>query len=506
MLKRIYLFLSTYLIIFATATFAQPTFFNVRVENVGQVFPFSQSGTFSIPVDSTNPGPIFPGAAYEFSFDAAPGSHLTFATMFVQSNDLFYAPDEEGIALYDSMGNAISGNITEELDLWDAGTELNQEPGSGMDQAPRQAGPDIGEIDMDSTIRFVNDEFTYPADSSVILATLIHNGGTSFTVRIENVSTPETLVLSDSSTVPVPLSPGVFVIHSDPAPLFTVGAPDRGEGLEAIAEDGTATNSGASAAEMTGATAILSPGVFAVSSEENSLFTVGEADRGLGLEEIAEDGFPGTLAGSLSSSATTSADAFAIPVGADGPGPILPGGAYEFTVVAEVGANLNLATMFVQSNDLFFAPDGAGIALFDDAGNPISGDVTDQLDLWDAGTELNELPGIGLNQAPRQSGPDQGEADTDSTVRLVNDGFSYPMDENVISLTITPLEATEFTVRIENVSTAETLPLGDGSTVPVPLSPGAWAVHTTNAPMFRVGEPDRGFGIEEIAEDGNGDL
>ncbi|UCC71927.1 MAG: spondin domain-containing protein [Gemmatimonadota bacterium] len=69
---------------------------------------------------------------------------------------------------------------------------------------------------------------------------------------------------------------------------------------------------------------------------------------------------------------------------------------------------------------------------------PISGDVTSQLMLWDAGTEVNQKPGIGLDQAPRQSGPDSGAAES-ATVRLVDDGFTYPGVSDVINVTITPI-------------------------------------------------------------------
>ena len=92
--------------------------------------------------------------------------------------------------------------------------------------------------------------------------------------------------------------------------------------------------------------------------------------------------------------------------------------------------------MFVQSNDLFYAPNGMGIKLFNQNGSPVVGDITSQIIFWDAGTEMNELPGFGLNQAPRQSGPDTG-ADENGTVRLVNDGFNYPSVSEVIRVTIT---------------------------------------------------------------------
>ena len=498
-----YSFSCILILCFFTSLDAQPTFFKVRVENVGQAFPFAQSGVFNTPVDSTAPGPLFPGAAYEFSFDAAPGHYLSFATMFVQSNDLFYAPDEMGIALYDSMGNPITGDLTDQLDLWDPGTELNEAPGEGVNQAPRQSGPDTGDADPDSTVRLVTDGFAYPEDSAVIQFTLTHNGGTSFTARIENVSTMMTLEISNGETVPVPLAPGVFVVHTDPAPLFTIGEADRGEGLEGIAEDGDASLAASTVSAQTGVTAILAPGVYALHGADDPLFTVGMADRGEGLEAIAEDGMAGMLASALRDNPTLTAGAFAIPVGSEGPGPLLPGGAYEFIVASGPTGKLSFATMFVQSNDLFYGPDGTGIALFDEAGMPIEGDITEQIDLWDAGTELNEIPGIGINQAPRQSGPDSGDADTDMTVRLVNDAFAYPEDTSVIRVTLTPLESQEFTVRIQNVSTTETLVIDDSTTAPVPLAPGSWVLHSGANPLFTVGEVDRGLGLEEIAEDGN---
>ena len=125
-------------------------------------------------------------------------------------------------------------------------------------------------------------------------------------------------------------------------------------------------------------------------------------------------------------------------MGADGPGPLTPGSAYEFTFVARPGARLSFATMYVQSNDLFLAPGDTGIALFADDGLPISGDITDQIGLWDAGTEVNEEPGVGANQAPRQAAANTG-ADEGGTVRLVDDGYTYPAVADVVSITVTSI-------------------------------------------------------------------
>ena len=102
-------------------------FFKVRVENVSPVYEYSASGVFNTPKGATEPAPLFPGQMYEFEFHAASGSHLSFATMFVQSNDLFYAPGEMGIPLYNMDGTPVSGDVTDQLYLWDAGTEMNEE-------------------------------------------------------------------------------------------------------------------------------------------------------------------------------------------------------------------------------------------------------------------------------------------------------------------------------------------------------------------------------------------
>ena len=169
----------------------------------------------------------------------------------------------------------------------------------------------------------------------------------------------------------------------------------------------------------------------------NPLFVDGEADLGHGLEALAEDGDPSGLAAALAENEDVAASgAFNTPVDADGPGPLLPGATYSFDFEAAPGEQLSFATMFVQSNDLFFAPDSLGIALFDEDGHAISGDVTAHVMLWDAGTEANEEPGIGEHQAPRQAGSNTGD-DEMGVVRLVDDMDSYPATGELILVTLT---------------------------------------------------------------------
>lgn len=178
----------------------------------------------------------------------------------------------------------------------------------------------------------------------------------------------------------------------------------------------------------------LSPGMFIVTNDKMNFFKVGKKANA-GLEAQAEDGNPEILSKSLLTViGSTKMGIFNMPVGTDKAAPILPGGAYEFTFAAQEGQKLNFIAMYGQSNDLFYAPEKA-IDLFV-KGEALSGDITDKLVLWDAGTEVNQAPGIGDNQAPRQKAANTG-ADENEVVRIVKDGFSYPNTKDVLKVTIT---------------------------------------------------------------------
>jgi hypothetical protein len=113
--------------------------------------------------------PIAPGGAFVFDIEAEPGQRLSFASMFVPSNDVFLSPDVDGIPLFDD-DMPVEGDVTESVVLWDAGTEPNGKPGVDPDQAPAQEAPDQG-ADEDGSVRRlkdVDDGFEYPeADNSV---------------------------------------------------------------------------------------------------------------------------------------------------------------------------------------------------------------------------------------------------------------------------------------------------------------------------------------------------
>lgn len=393
--------------------------FTVRVENIQAGKNFFNSGTTDA---------VGPGGTLSFSFNAGKGAYLSLASMFVQSNDLFYGFEDTGLALYDANGDPVTGDVTSEIMLWDAGTEVNQEPGVGTDQAPRQAGANTGAAE-NGTVKLVADVadgYTYPANSEVIQVELAHDGGTEFTVTLNNVS--------DMYALQSPIAPGVWAVHNSGMPIFTKDQA-AANGLEGLAEDGANADTGMYLADNSGYVSPFAPGVFVLSGAGYPLFQDGMIQAGNGLEKLAEDGGPGDLDTYVTSLPTVLGHGiFSEPVGQSGGAPIFPGDAYEFTFFAAEGDYLNLASMLIQSNDLFVAFDDMGIALFNN-GVPVTGDVSSMLKLWDAGTEVNEYPGAGNNQAPRQTGPNTGDTEA-VKVMVVNDGFTYPAVNELIRVTI----------------------------------------------------------------------
>ncbi|WP_375743343.1 spondin domain-containing protein [Corallococcus interemptor] len=401
--------------------------FRVRIENVAP-FQNLKSGRFDTKVSGNSPGPLAPGDTYEFSFTAGRTHRLSFAAMLGASNDWFFGTEPAGIPLYASDGKPLVGNISAQVVLWDAGTEVNEEPGVGAHTGPKQAtSPDgPGLQDPDPTVRRVGvrtvlsngQPFSMPGVLTMIRVQVAHDEATHrFTVRIENVSDDRTTLSTSEGFKPVRISPGVWVVGAGDEPLFTEGRPDRGQGLEALAEGGDATALDTWLQPLNGVATPLSPGVFAVHNAASPLFTEGALDRGQGLEALAEGGDASRLASALASTPPTGVSrsgTFDTPVDAASPGPLLPGHAYAFTVNARPGDRLSFATMFGQSNDWFFGPDEQGVPLFDKANAPVTGDITSKVYLWDVGTELDEEPAVG----PHQGAP-EWTVDTDKAVRRV---------------------------------------------------------------------------------------
>ena len=208
---------------------------------------------------------------------------------------------------------------------------------------------------------------------------------THFTIRVENITKPDEFTASNGVKWSLAFSPGTAIVHTEKAPIFTSGKKDRGKGLEAQAEDGD-------------------PSILAKS-----------LDGSKGIKSVA---------------------VFNTPVGANAPGPITPGAAYETTITAMPGDRLSMTLMMGQSNDWFYATEEAGIELFKN-GKAISGDMTAQLVMWDAGTEVDQEPGIGSDQGPRQKAPNTGKAEN-GVVHKIQDGKLYSQASSVMRFTITP--------------------------------------------------------------------
>ena len=205
-----------------------------------------------------------------------------------------------------------------------------------------------------------------------------------FTVKVENVSNKDLQTASDGSKWPFALSPGFWAVHMQEVRFFNENKVMGPNGLEMQAEDGNPS----------------------------------------GMVEFLMGHHSGMQHG-----------VFNTPNAAETPGPIGPGGTYEFEFTAKSGMRLSLITMFGQSNDWFYAPEPGGIKLFEN-GKPLSGDITSKFILWDAGTEKDEEPGIGPNQAPRQQAPNTGEAEN-GKVHKVKDAKFAGKNSQYFRVTIT---------------------------------------------------------------------
>jgi hypothetical protein len=228
------------------------------------------------------------------------------------------------------------------------------------------------------------------------------SAGTPFVVRIENVGR-RVLTLPTGAVADIPLSSGVWVIHTGRNPIFTPGELQSGAGLKGLAEAGMA---GAFAPNLRGLPGVRSAGAFE---------TPQGRPRGRMSMDRAEGG------------------------GANTTRMLQQGQYFEFAFTAQQGDRLSLALMLSQSNDGLVATGAGGIPLFDGT-RPLSGDITAQLSLWDAGTEVNEEPGMGRNQGLRQGAPHAGDPER-RPVRPMGEsefGDRWPPVAQIVRVTITP--------------------------------------------------------------------
>lgn len=360
----------------------------ITIENVLDSRPLVESGTFK----NTGASPvIMPGEAISFEFSAAKGHALSFATMYGWSNDLFFAPQNPGITLYKADGTPISGDVSEQIKLWDNGTRINQVPGAAVSH-PGTAETSPGNISQVMGTDLQGNR--YAAASSLMKATLQYKGNSTFSLTIENTS--------GATSNPTPFSPGVWAISYiaggnllNPNPLFESGKPSA-NGLTSIAEMGNNTPLAEYIKGQTGIFTPLSPILVVVyNGIDNPIYKIGESDRGKGLKELAQKGDATGLAAYLKNLNGVKA-VYVLP--AANSTILLPkigaqaGSSVSQQLSVTQGDRLAIATMYGFSNDWFFASKENGV----DASQ--KGDISGSIALYDNGTALNQFPGAGITQ------------------------------------------------------------------------------------------------------------
>lgn len=360
--------------------------YTVTVDKVSRNYMFFESGVSSIPEGASAAGPAHPGESFKFSFHAGPNHKLSFATMYGFSNDGFYAPNGDGISLFSDATTPVTGDITSQVMLWDAGTEMNQMPGADN---PHDGADTDGIVQLMSV---VGDGYSYGTVATNLKVTLDYNGNSMFTVTIENLETTTTGI-----------SPVAWVVHSTNNPLFEAGMADFGKGIEDLAETGNASPLGTYLHWNSGYVSPVAPVLWVLHDKKDyPIFKEGMPDYGMGLETLAETGNPEPLYLSLMAAGyRTGFEAMRT----DGSsGPLFPGQKYMFTIEGHVGQTLSFASMLGASNDIFFSTGDEGIKL---SNGDDKKDLTHFIELYDAGTEVNEYPGA------------QTQANTDETEMFI---------------------------------------------------------------------------------------
>ncbi|WP_298734168.1 spondin domain-containing protein [uncultured Chitinophaga sp.] len=397
----------------------------ITIENVLDSKPLVESGTFKN--EGASPL-VMPGESVSFQFSAAKGQTVTFATMYGWSNDLFFAPANPGIKVYEDNGTPIEGDVSAQIKLWDNGTRINQVPGASV------AHPGTAETAPQNITEVKGTDAqgnTYAAASSLMKVTLHYEGNSKFTLTITNTS--------GSTTNPTPFSPGVWAISYiaggnllNTAPLYEAGKPTA-NGLTNIAEMGDNTELGAYIAGQTGIFTPLSPVLVVVyNGIDNPIYKTGEKDRGQGLKELAQQGDASGLAAYLKTVQGVK-EVYVLP--AAGSNVLLPkigaqaGSSVSQQLNVAAGDRLAIATMYGLSNDWFFASKDNGV----DATQ--KGDISSSIGLYDNGTAINQFPGAGITQF-NLAGTPLEESQNIEAVPNPNAFTTLPEIPNIIKVTL----------------------------------------------------------------------
>ncbi len=396
----------------------------ITVENVLNAKTLVESGTFK---GTGTPGLIFPGEAVVIRFSAAKGEALSFATMYGWSNDLFFAPENPGIAVYDAAGTPIQGDVSAQIKLWDNGTRVNQAPGASVNHPGTPETKNISEV-----VGTDAQGNTYLPASKLVKATLAYEGNSYFTLILQNNSGG-----TDNST---PLSPGAWTVSYiaggsllNPAPLYTKAQPSVAR-LTAIAEAGDNTAMASYVSDNTGIFTPLSPVLVVVyTGTENPFYKTGENDRSEGLKDLAQKGNAEILATALRTKTNVKA-VYVLPAATSTV--LLPmvggaaGGKVSQILNVTSGDRIAVATMYGFSNDWFFATTGNGV----DA--TAAGDISGSMALYDNGTAINQFPGAGITQF-NLAGTPLAESKTIELVPNPNAFTTLPAIKDIIRVTLT---------------------------------------------------------------------
>ncbi|SHM90576.1 hypothetical protein SAMN05444360_12117 [Chryseobacterium carnipullorum] len=358
----------------------------ITVENIIDSKALTQFGTFK----NAGSSPVLnPGESTSFSFYAGKGQTISFAAMYGNSNDLFFAPANPGIKLYQDNGDPVTGNVSSQIRLWDNGTRVNETPGPSVNHPGTVENPikNVAEIAL-----------SVPA-YQLLKAELTHDGGTKFTLKITNTS--------GGTANETPISAGVWAVSHISGntlvkedPIFTPGKLSA-NGLTDLAETGKTTTLEQYLTGITGPNSPFSPVLVVVySGNDNPIFKTGENDRGQGLKELSQQGNADVLAAFLK----TQSGIKEVYVLKDPATTVLQpringnnGGKASQSISARKGDRIALATMYGQSNDWFVASVNNGVD------GSTRGDISSIMGLFDSGTLQCSFPGAHIGSQPAQA-------------------------------------------------------------------------------------------------------
>lgn len=409
--------------------------FELELANLGPAYPYVASGMFvasdgdSGSSSEGDTAALMPGQTESFAVKAAPGHRLSLAAAvgLDPSRALFVAFEPDGLPLFDAKTDPVAGDVTDSLHWWEVLPEGQVQTSDPLD-LDLAGGPFVPRTVRRLHAGPVQVEPALPAVRDV-LAVRVRPEDDTLVVEVTNVSS------HDLST---PMSAGVWAIHGAKTRLFEPGTKIEPE-LEALALRSDPAPLAEALAEQTGVTPVLSAGVHAIHRGTPYLR---EGERAsLGLEALAEDGDPQPLLGRLIDDLDcTQVGPFGVwAQGAGEPDALWPGDEVRIELTASADDRFSVLAADLQRNDDLIGLADGTLALFDAFGQPLEGDLTAELVRWDAGTEVDEPPGLGAAQGLRQVTPGHGYAQDGLLRRRGPDEADVPLDR-ILRLTLRVLE------------------------------------------------------------------